>query len=64
MKTIYDLNLHEGISVTSSGPYAQTYWLCMRVASGWIYTQWDSWKQEYKESIFVPFDNRFYEVQK
>ena len=51
MKTIYDLKFHDclnifGISIT-------------RVASGWIYDCWDFEKDQFKQGIFIPFDNKF-----
>lgn len=59
---IYKLMLHESASITSCGEGAETYWQVLRVAGGWIYTQWDSEKQDYKgEGIFVPFSNEFQE---
>jgi hypothetical protein len=52
MKTIYDLELHEGL-MTDFGIFI------MRVPSGWIYDCWDIEKDCFKHGIFVPFDNKF-----
>lgn len=51
-KTIYDLDLHEGIRL-----YFGIY--VLRVASGWIYDCWDFDTDSFKQGIFVPFDNAF-----
>jgi|APSaa5957512622_1039677.scaffolds.fasta_scaffold60624_2 hypothetical protein len=47
MKTKYDLKLHESIPIESQGDDATTYWQCMRMTDGWIYTRWDPTLQEY-----------------
>ena len=53
-KTIYDLKLHEAITIDPG--------ICiMRVASGWIYDCWDKEKDCFKQGTFVPFDNSFQE---
>jgi len=52
MKTIYDLELHETMTVEGC-------MVVMRVASGWLYDIWDYENQQYKQGVFVPFDNNF-----
>lgn len=55
MKTIYNLELHETL-ITEFG-------ICiMRVASGWIYDCWDIERDQFKQGIFIPFDNCFQEI--
>ena len=57
-KTIYELDLHETISVEiMRGP-----WTVTRVPSGWIY-QNDSPSITIPVGFFVPFDNRFQWVE-
>ena len=57
VKTIYNLDLHEGISLPF-GIYV------LRVASGWIYDCWDYERDCFKQGTFVPFDNTFQLCQK
>ena len=54
-KGIYDMNLHEALwlDIPSGGKHI------IRVASGWIYHDWDSEKDESINPVFVPFDNSF-----
>lgn len=47
-KTIYDLNLHEGLNLLF-GIFV------MRVPGGWIYDCWDYENNKFKQGIFVPY---------
>lgn len=51
-KTIYDLELHEGLNLDSGINV-------MRVPGGWIYDGWDMEKDRSKTGLFVPFNNEF-----
>jgi hypothetical protein len=50
-KSIYDLKLHEHLSVTNSAT-------CIRVAGGWIYSFIDNFSR-ITQYVFVPFSNEF-----
>lgn len=52
IKTIYNLKLHEMLN-------ADFGIAIMRVASGWIYDCWDYQNDNFKQGVFVPFDNYF-----
>lgn len=51
-QTLYNLELHETL-VTKFGI------MIMRVPNGWIYDCWDNENDNFKNGIFVPFDDRF-----
>ena len=58
-KTIYDLKLHESISLNSN------HLEIKRVAGGWLYIE----SYEYQDnmaltSCFIPFDNEFQKSEK
>ena len=48
VKKLYGLKLHEVYVALSGGAV-------MRVASGWIYFNWDVSTGRYQEGIFVPY---------
>lgn len=51
-KTIYDLKLHDSL-ITSFG-------VCiLRVPGGWLYNCWNIEKDEFKNGVFIPFNNVF-----
>lgn len=52
MKTIYELLLHETLTLPCGT-------CIMRVASGWVYDWWDSSNDCPKTGLFIPFDNSF-----
>lgn len=59
MKSIYELNLHETLEMSSSLS-------CIRVPGGWIYNHVSESQDMngkvvdyYKSSVFIPFDNEF-----
>ena len=55
MKTIYDLKLHETITVADD-------MLCTRVPGGWIY-EIQKPAANILETVFVPFNNEFQEIK-
>ena len=60
-KTIYDLNIHESITIKVNpiDNRGDDYdWQVTRVASGWLYQDADP-RQQARGSFFVPFDNSF-----
>jgi hypothetical protein len=50
-KSIYDLKLHENLSVSSSAS-------CFRVAGGWIYSFIDNFSR-ITQYVFIPFSDEF-----
>lgn len=58
MKTIYDLELHESITVKVFGSGNHIEWHVTRVASGWFYQDQNPVRTTVSE-FFVPFDNKF-----
>ena len=55
-KTIYDLELHEGMFVGAM-------WV-VRVPFGWIYQCWDMERNQPMTGTFVPFNNEFQDIKK
>lgn len=54
-KTIYDMRLHETLSLSR-------YLEVTRVPGGWVYELYDPCS-EATTAVFVPFDNEFQEVK-
>jgi hypothetical protein len=50
-KTLYTLELHESIEEFGI--------IIIRVPGGWLYDAWDMKTDEFKQGIFVPFNNEF-----
>lgn len=53
MKKIYELNLHEGITITDPETKRQIFYVT-RVPGGWLYYDSDT-----NSNVFVPYNNEF-----
>jgi len=61
-KTVYDLELHEALAITTTGD-GILHLSALRVPGGWIYSAWDEEKQEYTRDTFVPLVNDFVKIK-
>ena len=59
VKDIYKMKLHEML-MDLDNPKGEGQFTCLRVAGGWIYTQWI---EGIPQPVFVPFNNEFMESE-